>query len=171
MEYDDMARLTYTSNAIKARLTPTLHSTAISAHLSPQTRHQTTTDQSFEAIHSMLQQVLAVDSLLRLEDCVCYHVCKVKVASAAHTHQRDWPSSVTCEMSHGMLQEAMRMLPVLADGTNRTTTADIRLGSYTIPKGTMVWVPLMGLFNSPRNWADPDKYMPVEYPLTAPVRT
>ncbi|CAK0783590.1 hypothetical protein CVIRNUC_006789 [Coccomyxa viridis] len=58
------------------------------------------------------------------------------------------------------IKEAMRMLPVLADGTNRTTTADTRLGPYTIPKGTMVWVPLMGLFNSPRNWADPDKYMP-----------
>ena len=63
------------------------------------------------------------------------------------------------------------MLPVLADGTNRTTTADTRLGPYTIPKGTMVWVPLMGLFNSPRNWADPDKYMPVKCPLTAPVCT
>ena len=54
MEYDDMARLTYTSSAIKALLTPTLHSTAISVHLSPQTRHQTRTNQSFEAIHSML---------------------------------------------------------------------------------------------------------------------
>ncbi len=76
-----------------------------------------------------------------------------------------------CHMVFASLQEAMRMLPVLADGTNRTTTADTRLGPYTIPKGTRVWVPLMGLFNSPRNWADPDKYMPVECPLTAPVCT
>ena len=76
---------------------------------------------------------------------------------------------VTCFMVCCFLQEAMRMLPVLADGTNRTTTADTRLGPYTIPKGTMVWVPLMGLFNSPRNWADPDKYMPVGCPLTPPV--
>ena len=52
------------------------------------------------------------------------------------------------------------MLPVLADGTNRTTTADIRLGQHLIPKGTMVWVPLTGLFNSPHNWADPGQYIP-----------
>ena len=39
IKYDDMARLTYTSNAIKALLTPTLYSTAMSAHLPPQTRH------------------------------------------------------------------------------------------------------------------------------------
>ena len=63
----------------------------------------------------------------------------------------------------------MRMLPVLADGTNRTTTADTRLGPHMIPKGTMVWVPLMGLFNSPRNWADPDKYRPVNLPQRAIV--
>lgn len=58
-------------------------------------------------------------------------------------------------------QEAMRMLPVLADGTNRTTTSDSRLGPYLIPRGTMVWVPLKGLFNSPHNWPDPDTYKPV----------
>jgi hypothetical protein len=53
------------------------------------------------------------------------------------------------------------MLPVLADGTNRTTTSDTRLGPYLIPRGTMVWVPLKGLFNSPHNWPDPDTYKPV----------
>ncbi len=52
------------------------------------------------------------------------------------------------------------MLPVLADGTNRATTCDVRLGPHLIPKGTMVWVPLKGLFNSPRNWADPEHYTP-----------
>lgn len=52
------------------------------------------------------------------------------------------------------------MLPVLADGTNRTTTSDVKLGPHLIPKGTMVWVPLKGLFNSPHNWADPEQYTP-----------
>ena len=53
------------------------------------------------------------------------------------------------------------MLPVLADGTNRTTTRDIQLGAHLIPKGTMVWVPLKGTFNSPHNWDRPNEYLPV----------
>ena len=55
------------------------------------------------------------------------------------------------------------MLPVLADGTNRTTTKDTKLGPHLIPKGTMVWVPLKGLFNSPRNWVNADQYLPVRH--------
>ena len=62
------------------------------------------------------------------------------------------------------------MLPVLADGTNRTTASDVRLGPHLIPKGTMVWVPLKGLFNSPHNWADPEQYNPVRaYPVGMPL--
>ena len=56
MEYDDMARLTYTSNAIKAMLSPSLHSTAMSDHLSPQTRHQTKSSPPIIAMHSTVQQ-------------------------------------------------------------------------------------------------------------------
>ncbi|EIE18620.1 cytochrome P450, partial [Coccomyxa subellipsoidea C-169] len=37
------------------------------------------------------------------------------------------------------VQESMRMLPVLADGTNRTTVRDTWLGRHLIPRGTMVW--------------------------------
>ena len=63
------------------------------------------------------------------------------------------------------------MLPVLADGTNRTTTSDIKLGPHLIPKGTMVWVPLMGLFNSPHNWVDPGQYSLVcAHPLLMPLQ-
>ena len=63
------------------------------------------------------------------------------------------------------------MLPVLADGTNRTTTSDTKLGPHLIPKGTMVWVPLQGMFNSPHNWADPGQYSPVRaHPFLVPLR-
>ena len=55
----------------------------------------------------------------------------------------------------------MRMLPVLADGTNRTTVRDTRLGPHLIPKGTMVWAPLKATFNSPHLWDHPDQYIPV----------
>ena len=53
------------------------------------------------------------------------------------------------------------MLPVLADGTNRTTTKDTWLGPHLIPRGTMVWVPLRGTFCSPHNWDRPDEFLPV----------
>lgn len=53
------------------------------------------------------------------------------------------------------------MLPVLADGTNRTTVRDMRLGPHLIPRGTMVWVPLKATFNSPHLWDRPDQFIPV----------
>lgn len=59
------------------------------------------------------------------------------------------------------VQESMRMLPVLADGTNRTTVRDTWLGRHLIPRGTMVWVPLKATFNSPHLWDRPDQFIPV----------
>ena len=53
------------------------------------------------------------------------------------------------------------MLPVLSDGTNRTTLRDTWLGPHLIPRGTMVWVPLKATFNSPHLWHRPDQYIPV----------
>ncbi|BDA49870.1 Cytochrome P450 3A28 [Coccomyxa sp. Obi] len=58
------------------------------------------------------------------------------------------------------IKESMRMLPVLADGTNRTTLRDTWLGPHLIPRGTMVWVPLKATFNSPHLWHGPDQYIP-----------
>ena len=58
------------------------------------------------------------------------------------------------------------MLPVLGDGTNRTTQQDIRIGNYEIPKDTMVWIPFNAVFNSPRNWQQPERYWPVQSALS-----
>lgn len=59
------------------------------------------------------------------------------------------------------MQEAMRMYPVTADGTNRIATKDLRLGRFMVPKGTMVWIPFSAMFNSPHNFPQPDSYIPV----------
>lgn len=59
------------------------------------------------------------------------------------------------------VQEAMRMLPVLGNGTNRTTTRDMLIGGYHIPRDTMVWIPLYSIFNSPHYWEHPERYWPV----------
>lgn len=63
-----------------------------------------------------------------------------------------------------LVQEAMRMYPVTCDGTNRIATRDVRLGGHFIPKGTMVWLPFSAMFNSPHNFEQPDRYMPVRPP-------
>ena len=105
MEYDDIARLVFTGNAIKER--PTVFCFSQKATWNPK-------------------------ALQRLQ------------ASAFLT-----------------LQESMRMLPVLADGSNRTTTRDTWLGSHLIPRGTMVWVPLKGTFCSPHTWDRPEEFIPV----------
>ncbi|KAK9807492.1 hypothetical protein WJX72_000759 [[Myrmecia] bisecta] len=57
-------------------------------------------------------------------------------------------------------KESMRMLPVLTDGTNRTTDKDMLLGGHLIPAGTMIWIPFNALFNSPHNWDQPMVYRP-----------
>ena len=62
---------------------------------------------------------------------------------------------------HGLVQESMRMLPVLTGGTNRTTAKPTKLGPVTVPAGTMVWIPFSALFNSPHNWEAPDIFNPV----------
>ena len=58
-------------------------------------------------------------------------------------------------------QEAMRLMPVLTDGTNRTAGRDMRVGPHHIPAGTMVWVPFGAVFASPRCWERADEYLPV----------
>lgn len=141
MTYDDTAKLTYTCNAIKVNHCPSRRS-CLSA-----------VDQCDVAgtaeSHHILPSWRKARSTMRPE-----LLCMVLAQE---------------ESSLNVAQEAMRMLPVLADGTNRTTTSDVKLGPHLIPKGTMVWVPLKGLFNSPHNWANPEQYTPVcSHPLLMP---
>ncbi|KAK9846641.1 hypothetical protein WJX81_008242 [Elliptochloris bilobata] len=58
------------------------------------------------------------------------------------------------------IKEAMRLMPVLTDGTNRTTLRATQLGVHSIPAGTMVWVPFGATFASPQSWERPGEYLP-----------
>ncbi len=55
-------------------------------------------------------------------------------------------------------------MPVLTDGTNRTTRAALQLGPHAIPAGTMVWVPFGATFASARAWERADEYLPARPP-------
>ena len=52
------------------------------------------------------------------------------------------------------------MLPALT-GTNRMADRDVKLGSYVIPRNTMIWCNLNAMFSSPDIWDEPEKYRPV----------
>ena len=58
----------------------------------------------------------------------------------------------------------MRLMPVLTDGTNRTTRTPLQLGPHAIPASTMVWVPFGATFGSARSWERPDEYLPARAP-------
>eukprot|EP00884_Botryococcus_braunii_P019666 jgi/Botrbrau1/6383/Bobra.49_1s0001.1 len=62
------------------------------------------------------------------------------------------------------IKEAMRLLPVVSDGTLRMSKQDVVLGGkYTIPAGTTIMVPFYSIFRDPNVWKDPDLYIPVSF--------
>jgi len=59
-------------------------------------------------------------------------------------------------------------MPVLTDGTNRTTRTPLQLGPHAIPAGTMVWVPFGATFGSARSWERADEYLPARPSVPLP---
>ena len=52
-------------------------------------------------------------------------------------------------------------MSVVGAGVSRVVRRDFQLGPYTIPKNTMVWVPVQAMHSSAELWDQPEKYMPV----------
>jgi cytochrome P450 len=59
------------------------------------------------------------------------------------------------------MQESMRLMAVVGAGVARVANEQVQMGPYTIPKNTLLWVPLQALQTSPALWPQPDTYMPV----------
>jgi cytochrome P450 len=61
-----------------------------------------------------------------------------------------------------IIQESMRMMPVAATGSVRTTGRDYSAnnGSIVIPKGSVVWAPFIIMFRNSKYFDDPDKFHP-----------
>lgn len=64
-----------------------------------------------------------------------------------------------------LVQESMRVLPVIAIGTVRKTERAIQLGEYNIPKGLNIWVSMYAVHNNPKYWDEPEVFRPVS-PIT-----
>ncbi|CAL8468775.1 g8316 [Coccomyxa elongata] len=58
------------------------------------------------------------------------------------------------------IKESMRLMAVVGAGVSRVTKKQVQLGPYTIPKNTMIWVPIQALQTSSALWPQPDKFMP-----------
>ncbi|ESO84647.1 hypothetical protein LOTGIDRAFT_204704 [Lottia gigantea] len=65
--------------------------------------------------------------------------------------------------SSAVLQEAMRMGPVVPAGVPHTTTCDTTLGEYEIPKDTMVIINHYAMHNDPNKWEEVDRFKPERY--------
>ncbi|KAK9915327.1 hypothetical protein WJX75_007673 [Coccomyxa subellipsoidea] len=58
------------------------------------------------------------------------------------------------------IKESMRLMAVVGAGVARVANEQVKMGPYTIPKNTLLWVPLQALQTSPALWPQPDTYMP-----------
>lgn len=59
-----------------------------------------------------------------------------------------------------VLQESMRLYPVVSSGTARITSAPMRLGGYDLPAGQPVLIPFFAIHRSPALWPEPDAFQP-----------
>lgn len=58
------------------------------------------------------------------------------------------------------LKECLRMWPPAVGILTRETTRDVKLGPYSIKKGSLVGTNLLGLMHNPKYYTDPEAFNP-----------
>jgi hypothetical protein len=59
-----------------------------------------------------------------------------------------------------VLQESMRLFPVVSSGTIRITDKPINLAGHQLPAGQPILIPFYSIHRSPKLWTDPESFKP-----------
>ncbi|KAG2494403.1 hypothetical protein HYH03_007455 [Edaphochlamys debaryana] len=80
---------------------------------------------------------------------------------AAAPREVEWGDLGGLRYLNSVIQEAMRLMPPASGGTARQASREVKLGGYTVPKGTMLWIPVYALQRSPHVWGpDAEEFKP-----------
>ena len=71
-----------------------------------------------------------------------------------------WEDLSNLKYLSAVINESMRMYPVVSSGTIRITHDWTKLGEYTVPPGIPILTPFYAIHRSPRLWVEPDRFMP-----------
>lgn len=69
-----------------------------------------------------------------------------------------------------VLNESQRLYPV-GNRLERVAKASVEIKGVTIPKGTVVMVPIYALHRDPALWPEPEVFRPERYPAASPTPT
>eukprot|EP00878_Enallax_costatus_P016963 GHUV01017806.1.p1 GENE.GHUV01017806.1~~GHUV01017806.1.p1 ORF type:complete len:261 (+),score=74.21 GHUV01017806.1:714-1496(+) len=72
----------------------------------------------------------------------------------------DWEHLAQLKYLSAVLNESMRLFPVVSSGTVRITHRPITLGGYHVPAGQPILIPFWTIHRNPKLWTDPDSFKP-----------
>ncbi|XP_063963782.1 cytochrome P450 2J2-like [Lytechinus pictus] len=81
-------------------------------------------------------------------------------AVVGHGRQPNMDDRANLPYCDATLMEIMRIRPVVPLSLPHMTSADVTLGPYTIPKGTIVIPNLWAVHHDPKDWCDPHVFNP-----------
>ncbi|KAF6260940.1 cytochrome P450 [Scenedesmus sp. NREL 46B-D3] len=74
--------------------------------------------------------------------------------------QLKWEHLAQLRYLSAVINESMRLYPVVSSGTIRITHKPMQLGPYSLPAGQPVLIPFFSIHRSPSLWEDPDAFKP-----------
>eukprot|EP00877_Chromochloris_zofingiensis_P015021 jgi/Chrzof1/9773/Cz04g15080.t1 len=80
-----------------------------------------------------------------------------------------WETLSKLKYVNAVIQESMRLYPVISPGAIRFSPQELQVGQYTIPANTPIWMPYYSIHRNPDLWQHPDSYMPERWLEAADV--
>jgi cytochrome P450 len=71
-----------------------------------------------------------------------------------------WENLGSLNYLSAVINESMRMYPVVSSGTIRITHEWTQIGEHLVPPGMPIWVPFYAIHRSARLWLEPDRFLP-----------